>query len=174
MAKSRVAPIKPMSIPRLELTAAVVAVNVATMLKSELDYEDLRTMFYSDSEVVLGYINNDARRFHTYVGNRVQHIRGRSKPEYWHHVSGKDNPADEASCGLAVREILDNQKWFTGPRFLWEREIPAINTGPMNLKDDIEVRTNVRSSTFISNLVISQAEGPEVIEHNRYLHASYK
>jgi hypothetical protein len=102
MAKSRVAPIKPMSIPHLELTAAVVAVNVTTMLKNELNYENLRILFYTDSEVVLGYINNEAPRFHTYIGNRVQHICDRSEPEQWHHVTRKDNPADEASRGLAV------------------------------------------------------------------------
>ena len=99
-----------MSIPRLELTAAVVAVNVTTMLKNELNYENLQTLFYTDSEVVLGYTNNEARRFHTYVGNRVQHIRDRSEPEQWHHVTGKDNPANKASHGLAVGEIFDNQK----------------------------------------------------------------
>ena len=72
MAKSRVAPTKPISIPRMELTAAVVSVNVTKMLQSELDYENLWSVYYTDSEVVIGYISNDARRFHVYVGNRVQ------------------------------------------------------------------------------------------------------
>jgi hypothetical protein len=108
MVKSQVAPIKTMSIPCLELTAAV---NVTTMLKNELNYDNLQTVFYTDSEVVLGYINNEARCFHSYVGNRVQHIRDCTEPEQWHHVSGKNNPPDEATHGLAVREILDNQKW---------------------------------------------------------------
>ena len=91
IAKSRVAPIKPISIPRMELTAAVVSVNVTKMLQSELDYENLRSVYYTE------YISNDARRFHVYVGNRIQHIRDRSDPEQWHHVPGKDNPAKEAS-----------------------------------------------------------------------------
>ena len=91
IAKSRVAPIKPISIPRMELTAAVVSVNVTKMLQSELDYENLRSVYYTE------YISNDARRFHVYVGNRIQHIRDRSDPEQWHHVPGKDNPAKEES-----------------------------------------------------------------------------
>ena len=91
IAKSRVAPIKPISIPRMELKAAVVSVNVTKMLQSELDYENLRSVYYTE------YISNDARRFHVYVGNRIQHIRDRSDPEQWHHVPGKDNPANEAS-----------------------------------------------------------------------------
>lgn len=75
MAKSRVAPLKPISIPHLELTAAVISVNVTSMLKSELDIENIPCTYYTDSEIVIGYINNGAPRFHVYVGNRVQHIR---------------------------------------------------------------------------------------------------
>ena len=63
MEKSRVAPIKPISIPRLELTAAVVSVNVTRMLKSELDVENVKRYCYTDSEIVIGYINNDVDAF---------------------------------------------------------------------------------------------------------------
>ena len=86
MGKARVAPLKPMSTPRRELTAAVISVNVASMLKRELNYKHPVEVFYTDSSVVLGYIRNEAKRFHTYVGNRVHHIHERSKPEQWHYV----------------------------------------------------------------------------------------
>lgn len=119
MAKSRVAPVKPISIPRLELTAAVVSVNVTRMLKSELDVDNVQCYHYTDSEIVIGYINNDARRFHVYVSNRVQHIRDRSSPEEWFHVPGKGNPADEASRGLTAKELIQSKRWFKGPSFLW-------------------------------------------------------
>ena len=127
IAKSRVAPIKPVSIHRMELTAAVVSVNVTKMLQSELDYENLRSVYYTDSEVVIGYISNEARRFHVYVGNRVQHIRDRSDPQQWHHVPGKDNPADEASCSLTASPLLNDKRWLSGPDFLWESDVPPLN-----------------------------------------------
>ena len=80
MGKARVAPLKPMSTPRRELAAAAISVNVSSMLSRELKYEDPVHVFYTDSSVVLGYIRNDAKRFHTYVGIRVHHIRDRSEP----------------------------------------------------------------------------------------------
>ena len=127
IAKSRVAPIKPISIHRMELTAAVVSVNVTKMLQSELDYENLRSVYYTDSEVVIGYTSNEARRFHVYVGNRVQHIRDRSDPQQWHHVPGKDNPADEASCSLTASPLLNDKRWLSGPDFLWENDVPPLS-----------------------------------------------
>jgi hypothetical protein len=77
MGKARVASLKLMSTPRMELTAAVVSVNVSSMLSKELKYKETEALYHTDSTVVLGYINNEARRFHTYVGNRVQYIRDR-------------------------------------------------------------------------------------------------
>ena len=104
----------------MELIVAVVSVNVMKVLQSELDYENLQSVYYTDSEVVIGYISNEAHRFHVYVGNRVQHIRDRSDPEQWHHMPGKDNPADEASRSLTASQLLNKKRWLSGPDFLWE------------------------------------------------------
>ena len=71
MGKARVAPTKVTTVPRLELSAAVVAARMSVMLRNELEIEDLQEHFWTDSKVVLGYINNDARRFHVFVANRV-------------------------------------------------------------------------------------------------------
>ena len=73
--KSRVAPLKFVSIPRLELTAAALSVKISKMLKKELDIHVDDEIFWTDSKVVLGYINSDARRFKVFVANRVQQIR---------------------------------------------------------------------------------------------------
>ena len=63
MDKALVAPLKIVTIPRLELTTATVSVRVATMLKEELDYEELQELYYADSKVVLGFISNESSRF---------------------------------------------------------------------------------------------------------------
>ena len=84
--------LKPITIPRLELTAAVVSVKVSDMLSRELKYGELEEVFWTDSKVVQAYIQNDARRFHTLVANRVQQIMEQTVPEQWHYVDGKKQP----------------------------------------------------------------------------------
>lgn len=81
--KSRVAPIKVQTIPRLELTAAVISVAMSNMLKQEVGYSDIEEHFWTNCQVVLGYINNEARCFHTFVANRVQKIHLSSSPQQW-------------------------------------------------------------------------------------------
>ena len=79
MAKSRVPPTKFVSIPRLELTAASLSIKISTMLRRELTiHVTIKEYFWTDCEVVLGYINNSAKHFKIFVANRVQLIRENS------------------------------------------------------------------------------------------------
>jgi hypothetical protein len=96
MGKARVSPLKSVTIPRLELTAALVSVKVSNLLRQDLNYEGMVDIFWTDSKVVLGYINNDAKRFHIFVANRVQQIRECTNPNQWRYIESKENPADEA------------------------------------------------------------------------------
>ena len=117
MSKCKVAPIKQTTIPRLELQAAVLSVKVDDFLRQTLDIKVLASYFWVDSEVVLKYIQNDRTRFHVFVGNRVGFIRQLTQPEQWHHIAGKENPADILTRSLTY-DRLDKDKWFYGPIFL--------------------------------------------------------
>ncbi|XP_067027926.1 uncharacterized protein [Acropora muricata] len=160
MAKSRVTPLKPITVPRLELAAAVVSTNISTFLRKELKY-DLSEVFWTDSKVVLGYVSNEARRFHTFVANRVQLIRDRTSPDQWNHVETKSNPADDASRGLTAQELISNTRWWNGPDFLWK---PLVSKPVLDLPvspDDPEVRKT-------SVLASKSAERPVLLERIEY------
>ena len=75
LGKSRVAPLRFISIPRLELTAATLSVKISRMIREEIDVHINDEIFWNDSQVVLGYINNDVQHFKIFVANRVQQIR---------------------------------------------------------------------------------------------------
>ncbi|XP_068708097.1 uncharacterized protein [Montipora capricornis] len=147
MGKSRVAPSKIITVPRLKLTAAAVSAKVGAMLQEELNYANLKQCFWTDPKVVLGYINNEAKRFHTFVANRVQTIRSNADPKEWRYIDTSNNPADHASRGLRVEELMKSN-WFSGPSILWERNIPLKEEEILAIQiGDPEVKTTVRMTS---------------------------
>ena len=123
MGKARVAPTKLTTIPRLELSSAVTSIRNGDVVKRELEIENLQEFYWTDSKVVLGYLNNDAKRFHTFVANRITRIKSSTNPEQWRHVSSEENPADYASRGLNAAQ-LKRSNWLKGPNFLWQKDLP--------------------------------------------------
>ncbi|XP_073668774.1 uncharacterized protein [Paramisgurnus dabryanus] len=117
LGKARLAPRQELTIPRLELRSAVLAVEVADIIMSEMDIEFDRVTFFTDSKVVLGYIYNEKRRFYVFVNNRVQRIRCSSHPQQWHYVPSDQNPADHATRSVPADRLKDTT-WLTGPLFL--------------------------------------------------------
>jgi hypothetical protein len=143
MGKSRLTPLKAVTIPRLELMAAVLSAKLGTMLKEELDLPEKET-YWTDSTTVIKYINNDKARFHTYVANRVQAIRDRTDVNQWKYVDTKENPADDASRGMEIHSFLEQQRWIRGPEFLWRPEIewPEYPETVKEIGDyDLEIKT---------------------------------
>ena len=141
--KANLAPTHATTIPRLELCAAVLGVEVAELVIEELDLEPQVTMCYSDSRVVLGYISNEIRRFYVYVSNRVQRIRSSTSPNQWHYVPTDLNPADLATRSVDA-DKLSNSIWHTGPAFLYKHtatNTPVSSFASESRKDDPEVKT---------------------------------
>lgn len=147
--KSRVAPLKLVTIPRMELTAAVIAVKMDKMLQCELQLQLDESIFWTDSITVIKYIENDAARYKTFVANRVSLIKEATKPSQWKYVSTADNPADQASRGLSAERLLQSESWIQGPRFLLrpEGEWPARPDQPIHSEEnDAEIKRSAQVS----------------------------
>ncbi|XP_014670064.1 PREDICTED: uncharacterized protein LOC106811056 [Priapulus caudatus] len=122
MSKSRLAPLKTTTIPRLELSAATVAVQLDVTLRDELELTIDGSTFWTDSTTVLKYINNEESRFKTFVANRLSLIHEKTQPDQWRYVPGVLNPGDDASRGLDISTFPNDSRWSTGPEFLRKDE----------------------------------------------------
>ena len=146
MAKARVAPVRPVTIPRLKLTAAVLSVRIAKYVRLQLNHGDVTEVFWKDSDVVLGYISNDARRFHVYVANRVAQIREYTDASQWRHVDTAVNPADMVSRGISASQLSKRPHWFAGPEFLWKADLSTDSTSVTINENDPEVKRILTST----------------------------
>ena len=152
LGKSRVALKKFISIPRLALTAAALSVKMACLLKKELDIDCVDEVFWTDSKVVLDYINNTIKRFKTFVANRVQKIKEKTNVQQWHYVPTKENPAADASIGLNAARENSNSRWFQRPRFLWQEDkIWEKQTVDEDLSDNPEIKKDIKVCTVIKD-----------------------
>ena len=155
-AKSRLAPLKSTSIPRLELSAATISIRLDKMLKREIEIPlSEPSIFWTDSMSVLRYVKNENKRFHTFVANRIAMIRDSSSPCQWYHLEGIKNPGDHTSRGLSAEGLLSCEKWLMGPEFLWKSECQwptqsldtsiVIQHNDPEVKPDVEVKSHAIS-----------------------------
>ena len=119
MSRARLTPVKSVSVPRIELCAALLASRSDVILREALDLELQTSRFWSDSQVVLGYINSESHRFKVFVANRISQIRSVSHPSQWSFVPSGDNPADVLSRGALPSQLPS--MWFQGPSFLYDQ-----------------------------------------------------
>ncbi|TWW78623.1 hypothetical protein D4764_11G0007440 [Takifugu flavidus] len=151
MGKSKLAPRPAHTIPRLELCAAVLAVELYELIRDEIDVEVDVVKFFTDSKIVLGYICNSTRRFYMYVSNRVIRIRRSTHPDQWHYVPTELNPADVATRTIPSTQ-LQRSIWFSGPAFLYhDKTRETMESSSFSLVDpeaDEEIRPEVK--TFVT------------------------
>ena len=110
-----------MSMPRLELVAAVLGAKLGMKICNELDLHVNRVYYWTDAMVVLRYIHNVSTRFEIFIANRLNVLHALTSVDQWRHVPGKLNPADLASRGMQPCQASDADLWLKGPKFLMLR-----------------------------------------------------
>ncbi|XP_068750874.1 uncharacterized protein [Montipora capricornis] len=124
MSKSRVAPAKTVSLPRLELLAVVVNARLLKFVAESLMLKVDRVVCWTDSMVTLQWIRGSSSQWKTFVVNRVAEIQSTWDPQHWKHCSGEDNPADLLTRGLPAKVLADSKLWWGGPCWLSSQCLP--------------------------------------------------
>lgn len=117
-AKSKVAPQNKCTLPRLELLASFLLARLSSVLRTSLNLEFSKVRYYSDSTIVLSWLQIDPSRLKTFVANRVAKIIELTDIKDWKHISSKLNAADVISRGVTPNELHKNKMWWHGPKFL--------------------------------------------------------
>lgn len=116
--KSRVAPLRTTTIPRLELSAAVLLAQLMQRVKNSVTINFIRTFYWTDSTIVLDWINSAPNKYKVFVANRIASIQEISESNDWFYIQSEHNPADLISRGSNISNLVNNLLWWQGPCFL--------------------------------------------------------
>ncbi len=173
-AKSRLAPLKGMTVPRLELMAVLIGVRCLQFVKEQLKLDIVKTYLWTDSQCVLGWLTTE-RKLDVFVRNRVMEIKG--KDIVFNYVNTKENPADIATRGTSVKELSDHRLWWHGPEWLHalDEHEPDVSVADdehnCEFKEDLEETVNIAEVTASNDTSKESTAGPNPpfdIDSERY------
>ncbi|XP_018495923.1 uncharacterized protein LOC108864536 [Galendromus occidentalis] len=142
MSKSRLAPRDQVSLPRLELLAALIAVRLKTFLVQRMEVQFEAFRFYTDSTIAFHWATSaKPGGWKTYVSNRVAEIQASSKREDWFHVQGSRNVSDLATRGISAQVLTESAEWWYGPTWL---RLPSASNRCPNHQLSILLSTRTR------------------------------
>ena len=142
--RSRIAPKRQLSMPRLELSAALTGAQLAHLLLEEFTLTVQQMTLWSDSMTVLNWLHSDSCCYKVFVGTRVAEIQTLTDGQNWRYVNTRDNPADDITRGLPLHHLCQDNRWRHGPSFL-ARAPDQWPQSPNIGQSDV---TELRKSTF--------------------------
>ncbi|GFT48610.1 integrase catalytic domain-containing protein [Trichonephila clavipes] len=156
--KSRVAPIRVISIPRLELCACVLLAQLVEKMRSTLRLNMSDIVLHTDSTIALAWLNTPANRLKTFVANRVAKVQELTEGFQWNHVPSVLNAADLMSRGLRPCDLPNLRLWWHGPQFLEKGKLSSEETSLSPVKEceySKELKTGSSSDIITSSVCVS-------------------
>ena len=152
--KTRVAPLVDRTIPELELCGANLLARVLGNLSSTLKISVEGISAYSDSTIVLAWLDGSPKRYKLYVSNRISRTIKLMPPEVWHYVPTESNPADCASRGIKASELISHPLWWHGPPWLLKQPL-VIPLKPQrsSQEDQIDKEHQPKSSKIVGAVI---------------------
>ena len=169
LGKARVAPIKVMTIPKLELQAALLFARLKQDICRALTVHVNKVYMWTDSTTVLQWLNSTSKQ-PIFVANRVCEILEHTSVDEWNHVASSDNPADAGTRGMSA-EVLQSSSWVRGPDFLRTKKFPFEPSIEVvkNIKLGIVTKETDETNTLAASVTKSTKEPPpQLIPFDKY------